>query len=184
MPVKGTNGYIKKRKILLLLLLIGIVALSLGLFLCGYLTTGTKKNLLTVLSILGVLPAAKCLVNLVLFLPHKSLDETVYKDLESATAETGILYSDLVFTSTKHVMHLDSLYITGTELVGLSLNGKVKSETEITEYFTDTMKKRGTTVHMHVFRNAAEMKSRIEALADKPAEVPEELKEFVSMILV
>lgn len=184
LPVKGTNGYIRKRKIFQIIMLTGIVTISIGLFLCGYFATGTKKNLLTVFAVLGVLPAAKTLVNLVLFLPYRSLDAESFEALRQAAGETGILYSDLVFTSPSHVMHLDALYTTGTEIAALLTEGKPKAEKEIVDYVSETMKKRGISVHMHIFRKADDMRERVMTLSSKNEPVPEELAEFLRVILV
>lgn len=41
---------------------------SIGLYVMGYVTTGSNKNLLTIVAVLGCLPACKSLVNLILFL--------------------------------------------------------------------------------------------------------------------
>ena len=184
LPKKGTNGYIKDRKMIQILFLIGIAAVSVGLFLCGYFATGTTKNLLTVFAVLGVLPGAKAVVNLVLFLPYRSFPVQDYNALKSAAGDTGILYSDLVFTSPRHVMHLDALYITGTEIAALLTDGKAKTEKEIVDYVTDTMKKRGVSVHMHIFRSVSDMTARVADLSDRTEPVPEELAEFWRVVLV
>lgn len=184
LPVKGTNGYIRRRKTFQIIVLVAIVAISLGLFLCGYFATGTTKNLLTVFAVLGVLPAAKSVVNLVLFLPYRSFDAEAFAELKEAAGETGILYSDLVFTSPSHVMHLDALYAAGTEVAALLTDGKAKAEKEIIDYVTETMKKRGLSVHMHIFRNADDMRERVANLSSKNDPVPEELAEFLRVVLV
>ena len=67
--VKGTNGYIRRKKRMQLLITLVILFVSIGLFVAGYLTTKSTKNLLTVFAVLGALPGAKSLVNLLLFLP-------------------------------------------------------------------------------------------------------------------
>ena len=41
----------------------------------GYVTTKTKLNLLTVVAVLGCLPASRILVNLIMVMPHDSIDE-------------------------------------------------------------------------------------------------------------
>jgi hypothetical protein len=184
LPVKGTNGYIRKRKMFQTILLLIIVAVSVGLFLCGYFATGTTKNLLTVIAVLGVLPGAKSVVNLVLFLPYQSLDAEAYGKLSEAAGDKGILYSDLVFTSPSHVMHLDALYASGTEVAGLLLKPKEKAEKEIADYITETMKKRGVSVHVHIFKSIDELKERVAALSEREEPVPDDLAEFLRVILV
>ena len=183
---KGTNGYIRKKKRWQLLMTVVIAALSVGLFLLGWFAVGTTKNLLTVVAVLGALPAAKALVGYIMFLPYKSFDENEFAVLRLAGEknEPGHIYSDLVFTSPQSVMHLDALYVVGKELVGLKLaDEKKKKQGEIVSYFTDSLKKRGVTVHMHIFKTPAEMLERIESLSDRNEEIPEEITEFIRMIL-
>ena len=192
LPVKGTNGYIQKRKLFQIIMLLVTVVVSVGLFLCGYFSTGSSKNLLTVIAMLGVLPAAKCIVNLVLFLPYRSLDAGMYREFSETAGETGKLYSDLVFTSQKRVMHLDALYINGTEIAALlteeskkpGSSSRDKSEKEIGVYVTETMKKRAVSVHMHIFNSGDAFRERIASLSGKNDTIPEELAEFWQVVLV
>ena len=64
--VKGTFGYLEKKKRNAILWTILCFGISLAVFLAGYLTTGTRKNLLTVVAVLGCLPACKSIVNLIM----------------------------------------------------------------------------------------------------------------------
>ena len=181
---KGTNGYIGRRKMLSALWTICIVLVSLGLFFIGWYLKGTTRNLLTVISVLGVLPAAKSLVACIVLFPYRSLEEDVYRRFIEAAGGSGKLYSDLVFTSEKNVMHLDALYINGTELVGYAERMKPKEKENVLAYFTESLKKRGCSVHMHIFERAAEMTARIGDLSGESPEIPEEITAFVRMILV
>ena len=76
------------------------------------------------------------------------------------------------------------LYITGTEIAALLTDGKAKTEKEIVDYVTDTMKKRGVSVHMHIFRSVSDMAARVADLSDRTEPVPEELAEFWRIVLV
>lgn len=64
---KGSFGYIvaKRRSTLIRTLL--YFGISVALFAAGYITTGQKENLLTVVAVLGCLPASKSLVNTIMF---------------------------------------------------------------------------------------------------------------------
>lgn len=98
--VKNTRGYIdsqKKYEVIRTLVYFGI---SLSLFLAGYITTKTKTNLLTVVAILGCLPASKSLVSAIMFLRYKSAGKEVCDVLEQAADGLETLY-DLIFTTEK-----------------------------------------------------------------------------------
>lgn len=98
--VKNTRGYIdsqKKYEVLRTLIYFGI---SFSLFLAGYITTKTKTNLLTVVAILGCLPASKSLVSAIMFLRYKSAGKEICDVLEEAAEGLNTLY-DLIFTTEK-----------------------------------------------------------------------------------
>ena len=63
---KGYFGYVRHERKKRLLITLGLFALPLVLFLTGYLTTHTTKNLFTVVAVVGCLPACKSLVGLIM----------------------------------------------------------------------------------------------------------------------
>ena len=68
---KGTYGYIGKQRrweIIKTLLMFGI---SIALYTAGYIATKSNKNLLTLVAVLGCLPASKSAVNMIMFLKAK-----------------------------------------------------------------------------------------------------------------
>ena len=54
---KGNPGYIKSRKTKYLIWALVEFAVVLAIFILGYVQTGTRKNLLTVVAAVGCLPA-------------------------------------------------------------------------------------------------------------------------------
>lgn len=98
--VKNIRGYIdsqKKYEVLRTLIYFGI---SLSLFLAGFITTKTKTNLLTVVAVLGCLPASKSLVSVIMFLRYKSAGKETCDVLEQTAEGLDTLY-DLIFTTEK-----------------------------------------------------------------------------------
>ena len=98
--VKNTYGYIdsqKKYEIIRTLVYFGI---PISLFVAGYIATKNKMNVLTVVAILGCLPASKSLVSMIMFLRHKSCSEAVRDMAEPLSGGLYTLY-DLIFTTEK-----------------------------------------------------------------------------------
>ena len=60
---KGTFGYLDTQKVYEIIRTVLFYSISIAIFVTGYVTTGTKKNLLTIVAVLGVLPASKSLVS-------------------------------------------------------------------------------------------------------------------------
>lgn len=177
---KGEQGYINYKKKLQSLIVILFIAAGLSMFFVCKAVIGTSRNLGTVLAVLLTLPAAKALVNLILFLPHKSTAPELVEKVEPLKAEQDRYYYDLVFTSEQSTMHLDFLCVRGSELIAYSKDG-AKQE-KILQYFTDSMKKRGVGIHMHIFRNVDSLLARLQDC--EPGTANDEVTEFIRMILV
>lgn len=97
---KNNFGYIdsqKKYEIIRTLVYFGI---SLSLFIAGYVATKSKTNLLTIVAVLGCLPASKSLVSMIMFLRQHSCSKAVYDAVNDISKDLEQLY-DLVFTTEK-----------------------------------------------------------------------------------
>ena len=98
--VKNTYGYINSQKKYELIRTIVYFGISLSLFIAGYVATKSKMNLLTVVAVLGCLPASKSLVNTIMFFRYHSCSAKV-KDAVSTLSEGLEGLYDLVFTTEK-----------------------------------------------------------------------------------
>ena len=67
--LKGNPGYLDYKKKAEILRTVIYFALVAAVFFLGYSQAHTKKNLLTIVAILGCLPASKALVGVILRLP-------------------------------------------------------------------------------------------------------------------
>lgn len=120
---KGCYGYIRNRKILTCLFTIACFGVSLALFLIGWHVIGTKKNLWTVIAVLGCLPGAKSAVNMIMFWKAKGCPADAYEQIVSHTG-TLCVYYDLQFTSYEHTYQVDSLVIEGKSICGYTSSQK------------------------------------------------------------
>ncbi|MDD6492775.1 MAG: hypothetical protein PUG54_11280 [Firmicutes bacterium] len=96
--VKGTYGYIHNKRNQVLVRTIIFFAISIAIFIIGYVTTGTRKNLLTVVAVLGCLPACKSLVNLIMFFKAKGCSSQVMERIRPLEGHLIGMY-DMFFTS-------------------------------------------------------------------------------------
>lgn len=121
---KGKAGYLGKRRKQLLLKLSMEAVVIAGLMILGIMETGSRSNLLTVVAILGCLPAGKTLVELIMIFPHKSLEPVIAEEVEKKAEGLTTVY-DLVFTSTNKIMPVDCMVIMGHTICGYSRNPKL-----------------------------------------------------------
>lgn len=134
--IKGTKcepGYIKKQKVFQSLMLLLYVVIGVGLFLIGYLITGTRANVFTVLGILMVLPGAKRVIALVLMLPRRSVEQERYDKMKDMVSEQAVLLTDYVFTSPDKVMSFDFVIVQDENVMGI-LSKKKQDVKYVTEY--------------------------------------------------
>lgn len=120
---KGNAGYIEKRKkaaILKAVLEFGIVIALLAL---GIWQTKTRMNVLTIVAVLGCLPASKALVEVIMLLPHHSIDKSVADEIAEKTSLLTTAY-DLVLTSEKHIMPIDCVVISNNTIYGYTSSKK------------------------------------------------------------
>jgi len=97
---KGDYGYIKEQRKIEIIKTLILLALPIALYLIGFISTGSNKNLLTFAAVLGCLPMARSAVSMVLFIRAKDCcsEETFKKIVSAGVAMT---YYDLYYTSYK-----------------------------------------------------------------------------------
>lgn len=100
---RGTRGYLRTQKIYEILRTVLYFAISLSLFIAGWVSTGSRENLLTIVAVLGCLPACKSLVEMFMFLRYRGCDEQVAAKIAAHTEGLTTLY-DMVFTSYERIM--------------------------------------------------------------------------------
>ncbi len=116
---KGTKNYINTQKKYEVLRTAIYFFISLSLFIAGYMTTKTKENLLTVVAIVGCLPACKSLVGAIMFLRFKSLSAQACEKIEAVHKSLPQLF-DLVFTTYDTNYVVSHLVIAGHTICGYS----------------------------------------------------------------
>ena len=106
---KGTYGYIRQQQIYTILRTVLLFTLALGLYAIGYVTTGTNKNLLTIIAILGILPGAKSMVNMIMFLRFRSISADAYERYEATGGGSHVLYENIL-TTTQQAYFLPAIF--------------------------------------------------------------------------
>jgi hypothetical protein len=95
---KGQPGYISTQKMYEIIRTLLYFGISLSLFFIDYFTTKTKTNLLTIVAVLGCLPASKSAVSMILFLRQKGLPNETVEEIAPHVRDLIQAY-DMIFTS-------------------------------------------------------------------------------------
>lgn len=182
---KGTENYLntqKKYEILRTLLYFGI---SAALFIAGYLQTKSRLNLLTVVAVLGCLPACKSAVNAIMFLRFKSCAPEHAEKIKEHSTGLAVLF-DCVFTSYKKNFKVSHLAVRGNTVCGFSEAADFR-ENDFYAHIDQILKLDGhreTTVKIFVsLPRYLERLEQMKALEEEPSRTQAILETLKSVML-
>ena len=121
---KGQYGYIRQQKIWASIRTFFLYALSLSFFGIGIGMTGTKENLLTVVAILGCLPAGRSTVNMVMFLRAEGCSREAKEKIGGCAGEFTELF-DMFFTSYEKNYQISHMVVKDHIVCGYSESRKM-----------------------------------------------------------
>lgn len=163
--VKGTRNYIDSQKKYELIRTFIFFFIPLSLFIAGYVTTKTKMNLLTIVAVVGLLPACKSLVSAIMFLKHRSLSEEFAAKIDVTQHELPQLY-DMVFTTYDKTHVVNHMVIAGNTVCGFSEDKNFK-EKEFNAHIQNVLKTDGfKNVSVKIFTDINKYTERLEQLKD------------------
>lgn len=122
--LKGNPGYLDYKKKAEILRTVIYFALVAAVFFLGYSQAHTKKNLLTIVAILGCLPASKALVGVITRFPYPSIASIRAEEIKGKTEHITVIY-DMIITSREKVMPVDCIVISGETVFGYTNSEKV-----------------------------------------------------------
>lgn len=120
---KGCFGYLEAQRKKEIIRTIFYFALSAAIFVMGYVTTGTKMNLLTVVAVCGCLPASKSMVSMIMYLKAGQCSQECYDKLKSYTTDTFMLY-DLYLTSYQKNFQISAMAVKNNVVCGYTEDKK------------------------------------------------------------
>lgn len=165
---KGEPGYVKARKTRYLMWAVAEFAIVIAVLVLGYMQTGSKMNLFTIVAVLGCLPACKMLVEYITMAPHKSIDPEIYKELEEKAALLVRAY-DLIITSTEKVMPVTALVLSGHVVCGYAKNEKT-DEVKCARLIKDVLKQNGyDKMTVKIFHDYHAFLARVEGMNNMAA---------------
>ena len=125
--VKGTRGYLRTQKNYEIIRTVLYFAISIALFIAGWVSTGSRENLLTIVAVLGCLPACKSLVEMFMYLRYKGCDERDAALIAAHTQGLTGLY-DCVFTSYEKNFCIHHLTVCGNTICGYTADPKFEEQ--------------------------------------------------------
>lgn len=124
--VKGTFGYLHRKKWQALARTAIFFGISLALFAAGVITAGKKENLLTIVAVLGCLPASKSLVNTVMLFRARGCSENARAAIAPLEGRLIGMY-DMYFTSYQKNFALSHMIVENHVILGYTEDEKCDS---------------------------------------------------------
>ena len=121
---KGSAGYIRRQKTRMIEKTVQKSGIMIALLVLGITQTGDRMNLLTIVAVLGCLPASKALVGVIMLLAHRSIARDKATEIDEKASLLTRVY-DLVFTSEKKIMPVECIVISGNTICGYASGKKV-----------------------------------------------------------
>ena len=178
---KGCYGYIRNHRAVTALRTLLYFTVSISLYVVGYVTTGTNRNLLTIIAILGCLPACKSMVNLILFLKAAGCSEKLKSEVEDYDDKLTVFY-DMYFTSYQKNFPVSHMVLKGSVLCGITENPKCDSN-EAEKHLEQLLQQEGIkNMTVKIFSQSSKYIDRLSQLVGLNTEEHKNREEIINML--
>ena len=171
---KGEAGYIRYEKRKRAVITLALFGIALGVYAVGIAINGTRNNLLTVGSILGVLPAAKFMVDWIMMMMQKETPPGIVRQTEQEASNLTRGY-ELVVTAYEGRMPLDAVVTANKSAACLSLRGGKDliplMESHIAKILADNQCGK---IQVKIFTQEKPFYDRLRQMGTGGSEIPEE----------
>lgn len=162
---KGAENYLNTQKKFEILRTLLYFAVSASLFAAGYLQTGDRVNLLTIVAVLGCLPASKSAVSAVMFLRFHSCSAEAAGKIKAHSQGLSQLF-DCVFTSYKKNYRVSHLVVRAGTVCGFTEDNAF-GENEFYKHINDILKLDGhKNITIKIFSSLSKYTERLEQLKE------------------
>ena len=160
---KGDYLYLQNKKKIEIIKTIVFFGISAALYLAGYITTGSNKNYLTIVAVLGCLPASKSAVSMIMNLRIKGCSEKAYKAIAEKVQENEGAYN-LYFTSYDKNFDMAHVYAKGMTVIGFTENSKIL-ENDFEEHIKTVLNKDAIKgVNVKLYKDLEKYVARIQQI--------------------
>lgn len=162
---KGTKDYLKTQKKYETARTILYFAISITLFAAGWIATGSRENLLTIVAILGCLPGCKSIVDMIMFYRYKGC---TWENAETIEAHSQGLVSgfDMVFTAYDKNYPVAHIAVKGNTVCGFTQEEKFDEQAFYKHIDAILKKDNYRDVTIKIFRDIQKYTERLEQMKE------------------
>lgn len=185
---KGSFGYLKKTAVKNGLFALGNVLICALIFIIGNFLVDKNSTLFTIVAVLGMLPAAKFIVSMILFMRAEkySCQKNLYDSLLSLMEDKNekfLCAFDLYLTSYEKNFPLSAALVKKGSLIAFS-DAKKLDEQEAKKHLDTYLKKNGISgIAVKIYKDQSKFEERFKQLClDKEAVTDTELSAFAVLL--
>lgn len=185
---KGSFGYLKKQAVKQGLFALSMLAVCATIFLIGFFWLTQFSTILTVIAVLGMLPVAKFIVSMILFMKAEKFscsDELHAKILEAAGNKKDELLAgfDFYITSYDKNFPLSAALVRKGSMIAYTPWEKCDCN-KCKEHFEEYMKKNGISgINVKIFSDEKKFLERFVQLSEDNLEVTDNEKAMYGLLL-
>lgn len=159
---KGMYGYIRYEKWKRLLVTVILFAIPLTAYAAAYLITKTNQNIITVIAMVGCLPACRALVNMIMMWMQKPMKESLYKEIDAHRGDLEVTYETYLTTYDKSVF-VESFAVCGNKVIGYTTHMDGSTQF-IEDHVRGILKQNGYKVEVKVYKELKPYLERMDYL--------------------
>lgn len=179
---KGTYGYIARQRRWEIVKTLFLFGISLSLYIAGYLATKSNKNLLTLVAVLGCLPASKSAVSMILFFRAKGCSAALQDEIGDKADRLCGRY-DLYLTSYAKNFQISHLVMKGKSMVGITEQDKF-DENACGQHIKTMFAQNGFhDITVKIFREKEKYLERLKSMRESTMEDNREFDEKVLKLM-
>jgi len=143
-------------------------AIPIGIYISAWKISGTNRNIMTIVAILGIIPAARFAVSFIMIWLQRDADPAVVEVTEKSAG--GLVHGyELTVTAYEGRMPLDALVICGNEVVCCSVHGKADQFSFMEKHITRILNSNGYFgSNVRIFSDVRKYEDRVKQLAADP----------------
>lgn len=165
---RGMYGYLSYKKKSTVITTIILFLVPLALFIAGLVTTKTRLNVLTIVAILGMLPACQFAVNAFMYLKAKGFTKEEYDECK-AHVESLLTAYDNVFTTYDATYEVPVLVVKNQLICGYLSNAKDNGK-KLEEHIKTSAMKEGIQVTVNMITKKETFIKRVDAIKQEEKE--------------
>lgn len=172
---KGDYGYISSQKKRRLAITLVLFAIPLMIFFTGLIQTKTRNNLLTVVALLGCLPACKSLVGMIMMWMQKPMKREIYEKIVPHTGDLVMSY-EMCLTTYEKNLFVDAFAVCGNTVVGYADQLKQKDSAYMEEHVQKILRSNGYKEKVRIFTELKPFLERLDYMNSHKEELNENIR--------